>query len=207
MTAVDESFAVAAEVVELEQTVAALQRNGFMAELLADAQEARARIRELVPQGAAVLTAASETLRLSGIYDDINTSGRYDAVVPRVHAMDQAAQADVIRRLRGTPDVAVGSVAAVTQTGTIVVASATSSQIPAYAGGARCVIWIVGAQKVVPDLATALRRVETYAYPLEDARARAAYGRPTAINRLLIVNGEPFPGRSTVLLLREAIGY
>ena len=116
-------------------------------------------------------------------------------------------QAEEIRPLSSTPDIAVGSVAAVTQTGSLFVASASGSQMPAYAGGAGRVIWIVGAQKVVPDFAAALRRVESYSYPMEDARARAVYGRPSAINRLLVLNGEPFPGRSIVLLLREAIGY
>jgi hypothetical protein len=60
---------------------------------------------------------------------------------------------------------------------------------------------------VVPDLATALRRVEEHSLPLENVRAQAAYGRPSAINRLLILNAEPHPGRGIVLLLREAIGF
>ena len=66
---------------------------------------------------------------------------------------------------------------------------------------------IIGAQKVVPDLSTALRRVEDHCLPLESARAQVAYGQPSAINRLLILNAEPHPGRGTVLLLREAIGF
>jgi hypothetical protein len=74
-------------------------------------------------------------------------------------------------------------------------------------GGAARAIWIVGAQKVVPDLSTALRRVEDHALPLENARAMEVYGQPSAINRLLILNAEPHPGRGTVLLLREPIGF
>ena len=62
-------------------------------------------------------------------------------------------------------------------------------------------------KEVVPDLSTALRRVEDHCLPLESARAQAAYGWPSAINRLLILNAEPHPGRGTVLLLREAIGF
>jgi hypothetical protein len=102
----------------------------------------------------------------------------------------------------------VGSVAALTETGSLVVASGSGSQLPGYAGGAARAIWIVGAQKVVPDLSTALRRVEDHCLPpLENARAQVAYGQPSAINRLLILNAEPHPGRGTVLLLREAIGF
>ncbi|MGW2686683.1 hypothetical protein ACWC6I_26460 [Streptomyces sp. NPDC001414] len=64
----------------------------------------------------------------------------------------------------------------------------------------------VGAQKLVPDLDTALRRVHEHCLPLETARTLRAYGRPSAVNRLLVLNGEHVAGRGTVLLLREAIG-
>ena len=191
----------------LERTAAALTAHGFTVEILDDAAAARTRIKDLIPEGASVFTGASETLRLSGIDTDINTCGRYQAVKPRTLAMDRATAADDIRRLRASPDVAVGSVHAVTETGSLVVASGSGSQLPGYAGGAARAIWIVGAQKVVPDLTTALRRVEDHCLPLESARAEAAYGWPSAINRLLILNAEPHPGRGTVLLLREAIGF
>lgn len=169
-----------------------------------------------IPKGRVVVPARttarrredSETLRLSGIDEDINgAGGRYDAIRPRVLAMDRATGADEIRRLVACPDFVVNSVAAVTETGSLVLASGSGSQIPANAGGAAHAVWIVGAQKVVPDLDTALRRVQEHALPLESARAQAVYGMPSAVNRLLVLNAEPRPGRGTVLLLREAIGY
>jgi LUD domain len=200
-------FADPAPAPRLERAAAALTAHGFTVEILDDAAAARTRIKELIPERASVFTGASETLRLSGIDDDINASGRYDAVKARGLAMDRATQLAEIWRLMSTPDVIVGSVHAVTETGSLVVASASGSQLPGYAGGALRAIWIVGAQKVVPDLATALRRVEDHCLPLESARAQAVYGQPSAINRLLILNAEPQPGRGTVLLLREAIGF
>ena len=203
----DKAFATAASAEQIDRTARALAAHGFTVDILADAQAARAQMARLLPEGAAVFTAASETLRVSGIEDDINQSGRYLAVKPRVQALDRATQAAEIRRLTTTPDVVVGSVSAVTEDGTLVAVSASGSQLPAYAGGADQVIWLVGAQKIVPDLATAMRRIEMYALPLEDARARATYGRPSATNKLLIINAEPLPGRATVLLLREAIGF
>ncbi|MBB3077994.1 nuclear transport factor 2 family protein [Streptomyces violarus] len=201
------SFAGPASAERLERAAAALRAGGFAAEILDDAAAARARVKDLVPEGASVLTGASETLRLSGIDDDINTGGRYDAVRPRVQAIDRATGADEIRRLVAGPEFVVNSVAAVTETGSLVLASGSGSQLPANAGGAAHAVWIVGAQKVVPDLSTALRRVEEHALPLENIRAQEVYGRPSAVNRLLILNAEPHPGRGTVLLLREAIGY
>ena len=191
----------------LERVAAALTAKNFAVEILDDAAAARTRVKELIPEGASVFTGASETLRLSGIDADINTSGRYQAVKPRVLAMDRVTGADDIRRLLASPDVLVGSVAALTETGSLVIASGSGSQLPGYAGGAAHAIWIVGAQKVVPDLSAALRRIEDHCLPLESARAQQAYGRPSAVNRVLILNAEPYPGRGTVLLLREAIGF
>ncbi|MET8170218.1 nuclear transport factor 2 family protein [Streptomyces sp. NPDC005329] len=201
------SFADPASAEQLERVAAALRANGFAAEILDDAAAARARVKDLIPAGAGVFTGASETLRLSGIDEDINAGGRYDAIRPRVLAIDRATGADEIRRLVASPEFVVNSVAAVTETGSLVLASGSGSQFPANAGGAAHAVWIVGAQKVVPDLSTALRRVEEHALPLENARALAVYGTPSAVNRLLIVNAEQRQGRGTVLLLREAIGY
>jgi len=201
------SFTDPATAEQLERVAAALRAGGFAAEILDDAEEARARIKDLIPEGAGVLTGASETLRLSGIDEDINASGKYDAIRPRVLAIDRATGADEIRRLVAGPDFVVNSVAAVTETGSLVLASGSGSQLPANAGGAAHAVWVIGAQKVVPDLNTALRRIEEHALPLENARAQAVYGMPSAVNRLLILNAEPRPGRGTVLLLREAIGY
>ncbi|WP_235032574.1 LUD domain-containing protein [Actinacidiphila yanglinensis] len=200
-------FADPAPAQRLERAAAALAAHGFTVEILDDVAAARARVQELVPEGAAVFTGASETLRLSGIEADVNTGGRYEAIRPRVLAMDRATEADDIRRLIGVPDVILGSVAALTETGSLVIASGSGAQLPAYAGGAARAIWIVGAQKVVPDLDTALRRVEEHCLPLESARTQAAHGWPSAVNRLLVLNAEPYPGRGTVLLLREAIGF
>jgi L-lactate utilization protein LutC len=191
----------------LEQAATALAAKNFAVEILDDAAAARTRIKDLIPEGASVFTGASETLRLSGIEEDINSSGRYDALRSRGTTMNRATQMDEIRRLLASPDVIVGSVAAVTETGSLVVASASGSQLTGYAGGSARAIWVVGAQKVVPDLSTALRRVEDHCLPLENDRAMRVYGQPSALNRVLILNAEPHPGRGTVLLLREAIGF
>ena len=201
------SFAEPATEQRLQRAADALAAHGFTVEVLDDAAAARTRIKDLVPEGAGVFTGASETLRLSGIDEDINASGRYDAIRPRGQAMDRVTERAEIWRLTSTPDVIVGSVHAVTESGSLVIASASGSQLPGYAGGSLRAIWVVGAQKVVPDLSTALRRVEEHCLPRESDRAMKAYGKPSAINRLLVLNAEPEAGRGVVLLLREAIGF
>ena len=201
------SFAEPATAPRVERAAAALAAHGFTVEILDDAAAARVRIKDLIPAGASVFTGASETLRLAGIEEDINAGGRYDAIRARGQAMNRATQLAEIWRLMSTPDVVMGSVHAVTETGSLVIASASGSQLPGYAGGSLRAIWVVGAQKVVPDLSSALRRVEEHCLPLESDRAMNVYGKPSAINRLLILNAEPQPGRGIVLLLREAIGF
>ena len=105
-------FAQPAPAERLERAAAALTDHGFTVEILDDVAAARSRIQDLIPEGVSVFTSASETLRLSGIDKDINDSGRYQAVKPRVLAMDREACADDIRRLLASPDFVVGSVAA-----------------------------------------------------------------------------------------------
>ncbi|MEV0230334.1 LUD domain-containing protein [Nonomuraea sp. NPDC050786] len=200
-------FADPAPAQRLERVAAALTAHGFTVEILDDAAAARTRVKELIPEGATVFTGASETLRLSGIDEDINGSGRYASVKARSRTMDRATQLTEIWQAIACPDVIVGSVAAVTETGSLVAASASGSQLAGYSGAAGRAIWIVGAQKVVPDLSTALRRIEDHCVPLENERCMKTYGQPSALNRVLILNAEPHPGRGTVLLLREAIGF
>jgi hypothetical protein len=201
------SFTDPATAEALERAAAALQLHNFAVDILDDAAAARARVKDLVPEGATVFTGASETLRLSGIDEDLNGSGRYESVKARSATMDRTTQLAEIWRMIACPDVIVGSVAAVTETGSLVVASASGSQLAGYSGAAARAIWVVGAQKVVPDLGTALHRVESHCLPLENERALKAYGVPSALNRVLILNAEPQPGRGTVLLLRQSIGF
>ncbi|OLT18482.1 hypothetical protein BJF79_17140 [Actinomadura sp. CNU-125] len=191
----------------LERVAAALTANNFAVEILDGVTAARERVKDLIPEGASVFTGASETLQVSGIDSDINTSGRYDAVKSHTLTMDRERERRTLWQLISTPDFIVGSAQAVTETGSLVIASASGAQLPGYAGAAAHAIWIVGAQKVVPDLDAALRRVESHCLPLENDRAMEVYGQPSALNRLLILHAEPHFGRGTVLLLREAIGF
>jgi len=89
----------------------------------------------------------------------------------------------------------------------LVAASATGSQLGPYVSGAGKVILVVGTQKIVPDLQDALRRIDEYVFPLEDARTQAAYGVHSGVSKLLIINREWTPQRITVVLCDEALGF
>ncbi len=203
---IDESFAKAASEESLQRTAAALRGRNFSVEVVDTPQEARAYVGSILPKDQGVFTASSETVRLSGLEEDINGSGRYNASRPQVNKLDRNTQKAEMRRLSVSPDVVVGSVHAITEDGRLVAASASGSQLAAYAGGAGRVVLVVGSQKIVSDLETALRRLQYYAYPKEDIRAREKYGRPSALLKILILDGD-MPGRLSVVLVREPIGF
>jgi hypothetical protein len=95
----------------------------------------------------------------------------------------------------------------VTETGSLLAASASGSQLAPYAAGAGRVIFVVGGQKIVNDIEEGLRRIDEYAFPLEDARALEAYGIHSGVNKVLIINREIVPGRITVVLVDEVLGF
>jgi hypothetical protein len=202
---VDESFAVPATEEQLRRAAKGLTERGYTTHLVDTADQARALVRQLLPRDRAVLTAASETLRLSGILADVDESGEFRSVRAELAEVDPADIRTQIR-MGAAPDVVVGSVHAVTEDGVLVAASASGSQLAPYAAGAERVIWVVGAQKVVADLDTALRRVRSYSLPLEHARWRAK-GFESFIGKLLILEREYAPDRATVVLVREEIGF
>jgi hypothetical protein len=97
-------------------------------------------------------------------------------------------------------------VAAVTQDGTLVAASATGSQLGPYAAGAGRLILVVGGQKLVPDLDAALQRIRDVVFPYENAQVRGRLGVDTVLEKVLLIFGEWQPGRTTVILVRERVG-
>jgi hypothetical protein len=191
----------------VERTAAALEANGITVLRAADAAEARKIVLGLVPEGAQVHHGASKTLEATGIAEELEKSGRYEHLRPRIFGMDRKTQANEIRRLVAAPDVMLGSVHAVTETGSLLAASMGGSQLGPYVSGAGRVILVVGTQKIVPDLAEGLSRINEYSFPLEDARAQLAYGIHSAVNKILIINGEAAPGRITVVLVDELLGF
>jgi hypothetical protein len=189
------------------RTAAALEGNGISVLRATDAAEAKRIVLGLIPDRSQVHHGASQSLEASGIIDEIEKSGRFDPVRPRIRNLDRKTEADEIRRLSAAPDVMLGSVHAVTESGSLLTASMGGSQLGPYASGAGRVILVVGTQKIVSDLEEGLRRINEYSFPLEDARAQAAYGIHSAVNKVLIINREIIPDRITVVLVDEVLGF
>jgi hypothetical protein len=204
---VSRRFATLPDDESMARAAAALEANGMTVLRAHDAAEAKRIVLGLIPEGAEVHHGASQTLDLTGITAELDQSGRYEPLRPHIWSMDRATQGNEIRRLGAAPDVMLGSVHAVTETGSLMAASMSGSQLAPYVAGAGRVILVVGAQKVVADVEEGLRRIDEYAFPLEDARAFEAYGIHSGVNKVLIINREIVPGRITVVLVDEVLGF
>jgi hypothetical protein len=202
-----DEFATLADEASVRRAIEALEANGITVLRARDGAEARRIVLERIPARASVHHGASQSLDVTGISEELDASGRFDAIGPRAWSMDRATQGDEIRRLIAAPDVMLGSVHAVTETGSLLVASMGGSQLGPYVSGAGKVILVVGRQKIVADLDEGLRRINEHALPLEDARALSAYGIHSAVNKVVIINREVVPGRITVVLVDEVLGF
>ena len=206
-TSVSQRFGTLADEDRITRTAAALEANGINVLRASDAADAKRIVLDLVPEGSEVYHGASETLDATGITEAIDHSGRYDPIRPQIWTMDRATQGDQIRRMTAAPDVMLGSVHAVTETGSLLAASMGGSQLTPYVAGAGRVILVVGTQKIVSDIDEGLTRIYEYSFPLEDARAQAAYGIHSGVNKIHIINAEVSTNRITVVFVDEALGF
>ena len=191
----------------LAATVVALEERGFSVEVVSDLDAAKAAVLARIPDGSSVMTNTSVTLAETGIADEINDGGgRWESARNKMFALDFATQAQEMKAIGGQPDYALGSVHAVTRDGTLVIASASGSQLASYVWGAANVIFVVGVQKFVPTLAAAHQRIYQHSLPLEDARAQAAYGQHSQVGKILEVHQE-LPGRIHLVLIRQQVGF
>ena len=203
----DPTYSKPAPRARLERAAAHLKERGIHAVVVADRAEALRTVLSLIPKHSEVLLSTSETLGQIGLTKEVEESGRYESIRKRLRSLDRNTQEREARQLGQSPQFDVGSVHAATEEGELLIASATGSQIGPYAYGAGKVVWVVGAQKVVPTLQDGLRRLREYALPMEDARALQAYGRNSGLNKILVISREANPGRAHVVLVEEARGF
>lgn len=192
----------------IKTTINALEQNGINAIVVNSGKEAKKKALEFIPEGSEVMTMTSLTLDAIGLSEEINKAdGKFKPVRDKLYSMDRKTQAQEMNRLGAAPEVVIGSVHAITEDGHVLIASSTGSQLPAYVYGAGKVIWVVSTQKIVENTEEGIKRIYEYVFPLEDKRARKAYGMGSGVNKLLIVNKEVTPGRITMILVKEKLGF
>jgi len=191
---------------ELDALAERLRERNFEALIVETAAEARQAVLDRIPDGVTIHSGKSKTLDDLGISQALMDSDRYDFVRKRLYKMDRQTQAREIRQLASAPDLMLGSVNAITKDGQLVASSATGSQLGPFASGAGQLILVVGSQKIVKDLDEALARIRDYVQPYEDQRLREQAGIGTILARILILERDFRPGRTTIVLVREAVG-
>jgi len=199
-------FAALPDEQTLAATVTALEEHGFSVEVVDDLEAARHAVLTRIPHGSSVMTNTSVTLQQTGIADAVNDGGPYDSARVKMAELDFATQLQEMNAIGGQPDYALGSVHAITADGTLVIASASGSQLASYAWGATNVIFIAGTQKLVPTLEAARDRIYGHSLVLEDARAVAAYGQHSSVGKILEIHSE-LPGRIHIVLVRQVVGF
>jgi L-lactate utilization protein LutC len=198
-------FSKLASDAQVEKTSAALRARGINVMIAQNSAEAKAAVLGLLPKDQEIFTGSSATVDTLGISAEVDAN--YNSLRVKMSKMDYATQGGEMMKMGATPAVMIGSVHAVTEEGSIVVASATGSQLAGYASGAAQVIWVIGSQKIVPTLEKAMQRVEEYSLALEDERALNVYGVNSAINKMLIIHRETNPNRTTLVIVKENLGF
>ncbi|WP_297886016.1 lactate utilization protein [uncultured Halorubrum sp.] len=192
----------------VEETVANLEERGFDVIVVDDADEALTAVKSQIPDGVSVMNGHSTTLEEIG-FDEFLSEGDHDweSLPDQIWSIDDDAERQTARRESQTADYFLGGINAVAQTGELVAADLSGSRIGAYPFAAGNVVIVTGANKVVPTLSDAFDRLESVAYPLENERAQEAYGAESAIAKQLVYRRETEEGRTTVVLVREQLGY
>ncbi len=194
----------------VEKTINSLKENNIEAVFVKDGTQAKNKVIEMIPKESEVLSMTSTTLEKIGLKEAIDESGKYVSIRKQYMALDMKTQLKEIKRLRSLPDWAVGSVHAVTLKGEVLIASAAGSQIPAYAYGAKHVVWVVGTHKIVKNINEGIKRIYEHCLPLENERVKKAYGwTGSSVNKILIFAKESkmLAGRTTLIFVDQALGF
>lgn len=182
--------------------------------------EAREWVLARIPPGATVMNGSSLTVERLGLLDAL-ASGPYEFLRPRITALGRTEERVRLRRHATTADYFVGGINAITASGEIVNVDGSGNRIAAYAYGAGKVFLVCGPDKIVPDLAAAIRRIREVAAPMEcrvlgkatpcvvqgACDNDACRGPERQCGKMLIIENEKIPGRMTVIMAGDVTGH
>jgi L-lactate utilization protein LutB len=207
-TEIDAELDSEADEGEIEEAVENLEANGFDVVVVDTPEAALETIQSHVPSGASVMNGHSTTLEEVGFVEYLSEGDHdWESLPDEIWSIDDDAERQAARRQSQTADYFLGGINAIAATGELVAADRSGSRIGAYPFAASNVVIVSGVNKIVPTLEDALDRLESVAYPLENERAKEAYGVESAVAKQLIFRQELEEGRTTVVLVREQLGY
>jgi L-lactate utilization protein LutB len=192
----------------IDETVANLEANGFEVVVVDTAEDALETLQSHISAGASVMNGHSTTLEEIGFVEHLNEGDHdWESLPDEIWSIDDDTKRQAARRESQTAEYFLGSVNAISATGELVAADRSGSRIGAYPFAAENVVIVSGVNKIVPTLSAAFDRLESVAYPLENERANEAYGVDSAIAKQLVFRQELEDGRTTVVLIRDELGY
>ncbi len=191
-------------------TMESLKSKGYIPHFIDNSQAVLEKIKDLIPEGASVMNGSSKTLEQVGFIEYLKSGvHKWDNLHEKVLMEKDPKKQAELRRQSVLSDFYLGSVHALSQNGEILIASNTGSQLPHIVFTSPNLIFVVGAQKIVPSLQEAYIRLNSYVIPLEDERMKKAYNMNTFPSKILVLNREPeFVGRKVhVILVNEILGF
>ena len=193
---------------EVAQAVERIVQRGIAVIRVKNGQIAFDTLKDLIPQGAEVMSGSSTTLLEIG-YDEYASSGKshWQDLHRAIISENDEEKRHEQRRKSVAADYFISGVNAIAQSGEIVACDKSGSRVGAWPFAAGHLILVSGINKIVPTLGDALRRVREYAYPLENVRAMKVYGVPSQIGKCVILANEEAEGRVTLILIDESFGY
>lgn len=201
-------YAELADQIKLDKTLAGLKSRNIQAQLVQNKAEALEAIKALIPAGAAVMNGSSTTLDQIGFVEFLKSDQHgWNNLKAAIVAETDPAKQNELRRQSALAQYFLGSVHAVTEAGELLIASASGSQLGPYAFTSENVIWVVGAQKIVPNLDEAFKRVREHVFPLEDARMKSTGAPGSVFGKWLIFEREIMPRKIHLILVNEVLGF
>ena len=192
------------------KTIEAFKTRGVEGILVNSKEEALSKIKELIPNGASVMNGSSRTLEEIGFVDYLKSGNHgWKNLHEEILKEKDPEKRVMLRRQSVLSDYYLGSVHAVAETGQLIIASNSGSQLPHIVFTSPNLIFVVGVQKIAPNLDAAITRVREYVLPLEDQRMKDVGMGGSFISKLLIFEKEqPFMNRKVHLIfVNEKLGF
>ena len=179
----------------------------------ASKEEALAIALSLIPEGSSVTMGGCMSAHEIGLVDALK-AGNYNFIDRDAYADKRAAMLAAY-----DADVFLSSANAMSEDGELVNIDGNANRVSAIAQGPRKVVFIVGMNKVCPDLDAALKRARGTAAPINAQRfglstpcaktgACADCKSPDSICcQILITRFSRHPGRIHVVLVNDALGF
>ena len=197
--------------------VKAMQRRHFDAYYCATASEAKAKVNELIPDGASVTWGGTMTVRDMDIPQMLQERGTLKVWDRDLVETSEEKQEMYLRAFQA--DYYLSSANAITEDGVIVNIDGNGNRVAAITWGPQHVIFVVGMNKVAQDPEAALKRARSTAAPINAARfdiqtpcqldgqCHNCNSPQSICNYIHFLRNSSKPGRIIVILVGENLGY